>query len=64
MIGKFSSTGPNADDGSCGSPILDKNGEVAAIFRFVDRENPKGGFAVTGGQVEKLGLKLVDNHVF
>ena len=53
-----------ADDGSCGSPILDKNGEVAAIFRFVDRDNPKGGFAVTGGQVETLGLEMVDNHVF
>jgi hypothetical protein len=56
--------GTKADDGSCGSPILDENGEVAAIFRFVDGENPKWGFAVIGEEVENLGLKLVDNHVF
>jgi len=56
--------GTKVDDGSCGSPILDENGEVAAILRFVDRENPKCGFAMIGEEVEKLGLKLVDNHVF
>jgi hypothetical protein len=56
--------GTKANDGSCGSPILNENGEVAAILRFVDRENPKCGFAVMGEQVEKLGLELVDNHVF
>ena len=56
--------GTEAEDGSCGSPILDQNGDVAAIFRFVDKENPKCGFAVIGEQVEDIGLKLVDNHVF
>ena len=56
--------GTKADDGSRGSPILSKNGDVAAIFRFVDRENPKCGFALSGEEVEILGLKLVDNHVF
>ena len=56
--------GIKAEDESCGSPILNENGEVAAIFRFVDIEDPKCGFAVRGEDVENLGLKLVDNHVF
>ena len=56
--------GIKAEDRSCGSPNLDGNGEVAAIFRFADSENPKIGFALRGEDVEKLGLKLVDNHVF
>jgi hypothetical protein len=56
--------GTKPDNGSCSSPILEENGEVAAIFRYVDRDNLKGGFAVPGERVEKLGLELVDNHVF
>ena len=56
--------GTGADDGSCGSPILDGNGRVVALFRFVDKSNPKFGFALRGEKVENLGLKLVDNHVF
>jgi S1-C subfamily serine protease len=51
-------------DGSSGSPILNENGQVTAIFRFVDRESPNLGFALPGAEVEKLGLKLVDKHVF
>jgi len=53
-----------ANEESCGSPILDENGRVAAIFRFVDKMNPKCGFGVTGAEVEKLGLELVDKHAF
>jgi hypothetical protein len=56
--------GTKLDEGSCGSPILNEDGRVVAIFRFVDESNPKCGFGLIGEEVEKLGLKLVDNHVF
>ena len=61
---QFFERGIAANEGSCGSPILDENGRVASIFRFVDKEDPKCGFGVTGVAVENLGLELVDKHVF
>ena len=56
--------GTGAHDGCCGSPIVDENGWVTAMFRFVDITRTGVGFALPAAEVEKLGLKLVDSHVF
>jgi len=56
--------GTGAHDGYCGSPIVDENGQVTAMFRFADIKRADVGFALPAAEVKKLGLKLVDSHVF
>jgi len=56
--------GTRLRDRCCGSPIVDENGLVAAIFRYALGERADIGYAVPALEVEKLGLKLVDSHEF